>query len=146
MSDVRRTDLAWAAGLFEGEGTIAIARRGQDDTYRLLVTISNTDEEIIDFFYTRWGGWRQGAYGERPGRKPAWTWTVAAGRAEGFLRDIAPFLRTERVRRKHRLAVRFRLGQSNSKREQNRPDYKARQRECYEQMRELNRRGIKVAA
>jgi hypothetical protein len=135
-------ELAWAAGVFEGEGTITIGRRGRDDTYRLIVTLGNTDAEMVDFFHERWGGWKQPAYGERPGRQPAWYWTVAGPRAEDFLRELAPHVRTQRVRRKVELGLEFRASQSRLKREQARPEYKERHRDLYAQMRALNRRGV----
>src|SRR5262245_43395380 len=92
--------LAWARGLFEGEGTSTIGVRKSNETYRLIATVRNTDISIVEFFYHRWSGWLQPAYGSRPGRKPAWYWTVAGPRAERFLRAIEPFVFTERVRMK----------------------------------------------
>jgi len=139
ISDV---DLIWAAGLFEGEGTITLAVRNQDETYRLLVIVGNTDRQILDFFQERWPGWLQPAYGKRPRRQPAWTWTLAAGKAEAFLRAIEPYLRTDRVKDKLRLALEFRSFQTTKKREWGRPEYRARQRKLYAAMRVLNRRGI----
>lgn len=135
-------DLRWAAGMFEGEGTVTIARRGRDDTYRVVVILGNTDEQVVDFFYQRWGYWKQPAYGSREGRQPAWYWTAAGPGAEVFLRDIRPYLRTDRVRRKVELALGFRDHQSRSRRRQSDPRYKERQRELYAQMRILNRRGV----
>jgi hypothetical protein len=137
-------ELVWAAGLFEGEGTITIARRGQDDTYRLLVLVSNTDEEIIDFFHDRWGGWKQPAYGHRPGRRPAWNWSAAGPTAEVFLRGIEPFVRCHRVREKLDIGIDLRANQSRSKAIQQMPGYREVQRELYAEMQVLNRRGVPV--
>lgn len=142
MSKLDIEELCWAAGLFEGEGTVTIARRGQDDTYRLVSIIVNTDEQIIDFFNSRWGGWKQGLYGPRPRRKPGWIWTVAGPSAEDFLREIEPYLRTRRVREKVYLGLHFRASQSRSKVTQRDPAYRETHREFYAEMRELNRRGV----
>lgn len=135
-------DRIWAAGLFEGEGTVTIAVRNRDDTYRLLVTISNTDEQLLDFFLERWGGSRQPAYGERPRRKPAWYWSITGGRAETFLLEVEPHLQTDRVRRKFEIAKRFRAHQAPAGGGNRTPGYKAYQRQLYEEMRVLNRRGV----
>ena len=135
-------DLHWAAGIFEGEGCVTIAVRNSDETYRLLCTIGNTDRQVIDPFHRWWGGWLQPAYGLRPGRKPAWSWTVAGPRAESFLRDLAPYVRTDRVRRKLDLGLRFRGLQSLSLSNADRPKRKAFQRAAYQEMRQLNRRGV----
>jgi hypothetical protein len=136
-----KIELSWAAGLFEGEGCVTIAVRNRDDTFRILCTVSSTDSEIIDFFCDRWKGWRQPVYGERPGRKPAWTWTVSGPGAEAFIRDIMPWIRTDRVMEKFEVALEFRSFQSRGSKRYD-PEYKDRQRHLYELMKQLNQRGI----
>lgn len=135
-----RADKMWAAGLFEGEGTITIAIRKSDETYRLLAIVGNTDQSVIRFFHARWGGWVQPAYGKRTGRKPAWSWTIAAGRAERFIRSILPHIQTARVKRKAEVGLHFRAVQAPMGARKN--GSKAQQRELYRQMRILNRRGV----
>lgn len=139
-------DRIWAAGLFEGEGTITIAKRSRDNTYRLVVIIGSTDTQIVNFFHRRWGGWNQPAYGPRPGRKPARYWTVAGPAAAAFLQAIAPHIVTVRVRRKLLLAFDFRRAQSRLKRVWRTPEYKQSQIQAYNEMRELNRRGLRKVA
>lgn len=141
-----RVERVWAAGLFEGEGTITIAVRNQDSTYRLVCVIGHTDRQVINFFHHRWGGWVQPAYGERPGRKQAWSWTVAGPVAEQFLVSIQPFVLTLRVRRKLLLALDFRREQTSLKSVWSKPEYKAAQRQAYSEMRLLNRRGAPIYA
>lgn len=141
---VSQADLHWAAGLFEGEGTITIALRSSDETYRLVVTMGNTDPEVVAFFQDRWPSWVQPAYGERPGRKPAWTWTAAGPRAEAFVRAIQPYLRTARVRAKAELALAFRGAQGQPGRRKY--GHTEIQRRLYAAMRVLNRRGVEVVA
>ena len=138
---ITHEDLAWAAGLFEGEGTITIAVRNCDDTFRLVCIIGNTDRQVLDFFQSRWPGWYQPPYGERPGRKPSWSWTVAGPAAERFLREIGPAFRTDRVRKKCEIGLKFRSCQSRSARVHQAWGYKAAQRRLYQEMRDLNRRG-----
>lgn len=135
-------DMNWAAGLFEGEGTITIAVRNLDSTYRLVCIMGNTDMQVVKFFDRRWRGWVQPAYGERPGRKPAWYWTVAGPAAAEFLQQIQPYLRTSRVKKKCKLALQFRDGQSRDRSVFTRPVYKRKQRALYLRMKALNRRGI----
>lgn len=142
---VTETDLHWAAGLFEGEGTVTIAVRNSDETYRLVVTMGNTDAEVVDFFCDRWPGWRQPAYGDRPGRKPAWYWTVAGPKAEAFVHQVMPYLRTQRVRDKCEIALRFRASQPRRITSVPlRAGVKAAQRDLYLEMRKLNKRGASV--
>lgn len=136
--------LVWAAGLFEGEGTITLARRGHDDTYRLQTQVSSTDEEIVDFFVTTWGGWKVPFYGDRPGRQPGWQWIAAGPTAEQFLRGIAPHVLTLRVWQKLQIALHFRRHQATWRGPATDPDYKATQHALYLEMKYLNRRGLRA--
>lgn len=138
---VKATELAWAAGIFEGEGTVTIAVRNSDETYRVLCIVGNTDRSIICFFQKHWPGWVQPAYGKRPGRKPSWSWTVATRSADTFMKDILPYIRTVRVRRKIVLAQRFRIHRMKYG-VLDRGRYKVAQRRFYGVMRKLNRRGV----
>lgn len=134
-------DLAWAAGLFEGEGTVTIGRRGSNDTYRLIATVQMTDHEAIAFFDERWSGWMQ--YNARDGvrHRPTFVWTVNAQHAEDFLCDIAPYLHTSRVQEKVAVALRFRELQSSLRRVYAAPGYKDNQRALYQELATLNLRG-----
>ncbi len=136
-------EMSWAAGLFEGEGTITIGVRKSDETYRLICTVANTDKSVLTFFHDRFDGWLQPAYGKRPGRKPAWSWTVAGPRAEKFLMAVRRYVMTERVMRKLCIGMMFRACQSVRKRDWLRKDYKPKQRALYFDMKELNKRGVR---
>jgi len=133
LDTLTQNELDWAAGLFEGEGCIHIGYRSMDDTYRLIATIGNTDEQVTRFFHDKFGGWHQLAGGTRTGRKPAWVWTVAGPAAEKFLRQILPSLRTDRVRTKAELGIKFRERMGKGA--------KGWQRRIYHEIRNLNRRG-----
>lgn len=67
-----REDLAWAAGLFEGEGTICL--RPQKTTHSLSVAVRMTDRDVVQRFADIMG------FGQfRPGvilksGKQMWTW------------------------------------------------------------------------
>lgn len=138
--DIQPTDADrhWAAGLFEGEGTITIGVRNLDDTYRLVACMGNTDADVVAFFQSRWPGWVQPFYGERVARKAGSMWTRAGPRAEAFVRELLPFFRCARVRRKAQLGLRLRACQHEGGRGSH---YKAEQRIVYLAMRELNARG-----
>lgn len=137
----RHLDLAWAAGLFEGGGTVTIAVRNSDQTYRLVIIVGNTDPEVIGFFDERWPGWVQPFYGERLSRKAGSSWTRAGPRAEEFIREIFPYIRCSRVRAKMSLALRFRAAQSRRKTEWSQGTYKPKQKTLYDAMKLLNKRG-----
>lgn len=70
-----REDLAWAAGLFEGEGSITFYST-KNSRRRITVVLTSTDEDVIRKFHGIVGLGR--VYGPRlkEGYKPAWTWTT----------------------------------------------------------------------
>ena len=49
-------ELAWAAGFFEGEGTVSIMRPTKRNHGSLCVSIVNTEKHLFEFFQSRWGG------------------------------------------------------------------------------------------
>lgn len=70
-------DLAWAAGLFEGEGCISMRREGRK---RLSVTLSSSDEDVVRRFYEVVGvGTVLGPYrpsNAKPHYKDFWRWSA----------------------------------------------------------------------
>lgn len=137
---VPAADLAWAAGLFEGEGTFTIGIRRSDETYRIIAMVGNTDFQIIEFFRHRWDGYISQRK-DAPGRKTAWHWTLIGPRAYAFIRQIRPFLRTDRVLAKADLCIAFRQHKEQNLRTMPLDSYKAVQRDMYRSMRRLNARG-----
>lgn len=144
LEAVTELDLAWAAGLFEGEGCISIGVRNSDETYRLICIIGSTDRETIEFFHRRWGGYFQRGFGKQPNHKPSWTWTLIGPKAAAFLAAIQPHVRTQKTREKLELGIRFQSGRLPGGTGGYMPGYKEGQRQIYQTMRRLNRRGVPV--
>lgn len=72
-------DLAWATGLFEGEGSIYVDRsdqRKRDGKVRLEMSLASTDEDVVRRFRYIAGGTVFGPYTTRRGTKPYWTWKL----------------------------------------------------------------------
>jgi hypothetical protein len=72
-------ELAWAAGLFEGEGTISWFKlRGRPDSIKVSVALSMTDEDVVIKFANIMGfGKVKGPYQPQPSsRKVRWVWEV----------------------------------------------------------------------
>ena len=135
---VTPADLCYIAGLFEGEGMIAITKAGAT-RYRLIVAIANTDRELIDALVRSWPCSLSTSL--QPRRRRSWTWGLTNSRAERFIVQLLPYLRTNRVRRKAELALRFRRHTSLDCTVNRRRDYKSEQSRFYAEMRVLNRRG-----
>lgn len=133
--------LSWAAGIFEGEGTVTITRSGKRGVTRPLVMLTSTDRSIIDELQSRWPG-NIRTYTPKGNARMAHCWTLnVRSRIARFLFDIEPFIRTKRVRQKIWLVLED-IGARVQGRPKN-PDYLV---ECHirrERVRTLNKRGTK---
>lgn len=96
------TAIAWAAGLYEGEGTIVY---GATHNGPIRVKISSTDKDVLDLLIARTGFGL--LYGPTPpngfGKKPFYTWVCNGHKTIEFLNLILPFLgerRTSRIKEK----------------------------------------------
>ena len=135
-------DLNWAAGMFEGEGTIRISRYRSpkgENVYTLRCKVSNTDNFIIDFFSGHWPG---STRPERPrgNQQPQRNWIVSGVKADLFLKMLFDHFRTERVKEKARLAIRFQKLKVLHSTGPN-DECRSEQIECFECMKRLNLRG-----
>lgn len=99
-------DLLYAAGLFDGEGGITIAKQA-GSTYRLDVRITSTDKAVLRWFKARFGGWvcRQTPNKRVKRCRPCWYWAASSRVASAFLAKVYPYLRVKR--RQAKLALAF---------------------------------------
>jgi hypothetical protein len=88
---------AWAAGAFDGEGSVLIEKR-VGGFYQALVAVAGTEEKLADMFINNWGG---SYHRNNPtdqlcvdGSAKKIDRTVWFSRKEGivFLEDILPYL------------------------------------------------------
>ena len=103
----KEADLSWAAGLFEGEGTITLIRvKSQKNDYltESKITVGNTDYQIVGFFQQHWGGWIS-TKGKKKGRKQHFEWAITGNQTWIVLTDLLAYFRTDRVREKARLLI-----------------------------------------
>jgi hypothetical protein len=96
---------SWAAGFFEGEGTVTITRSGRRGYTRPLVCLTSTDREVIDLFQARWPGVVR-TYQPKGNARIAHVWTLnVRPTIRAFLVELLPHLRTQRVQAKARLVI-----------------------------------------
>jgi hypothetical protein len=94
-------DCAWAAGHFEGEGTVTLTKGGRIMHVRPLIALASTDQSCRDFFHDRWPGNCRIVEPRTPTSRMAFVWNLSSGeRIQSFLFDVLPFIRTDRVRQK----------------------------------------------
>jgi hypothetical protein len=85
-------DLAWAAGMFEGEGTITITRAGSRGYTRGLCTLTSTDGEVPAMFHDWWGGAVRS--GQPKGNaRPVRYWYITGDAMYTFLWQMRPQFR-----------------------------------------------------
>jgi hypothetical protein len=87
-------DIAWAAGIVEGEGTLY--RNGRDSTF---VTVCQKDRWILDNLRDRFGGsvklWER-KEGKSYKAGLYWHWSISGSRARGLIMTIYTFLSPRR--------------------------------------------------
>lgn len=96
------TDIAWAAGLFEGEGHFRIRRRGPGYRSRFEMGLTSTDEDVVRRFAHIAGcGVVKHRARNRPHWKDQYVWIAQTPEARAFVNRLAPYLG---VRRSDRLS------------------------------------------
>ena len=105
---MNKTILAYAAGFFDGEGTVGInaqkpnVKNGRTLTmYSLKIDIRNTNEDVLLWLKKNFNGnikyysieKLKGSYGAT---KPQWRWNISSNQAKDFLELILPYLVVKR--------------------------------------------------
>lgn len=87
---------AYAAGFFDGEGSVNITARQATGlaSYRAQILVWNTNREVLDWLCARWGGKVHVARRTNPTRHvaQAYQWVPPAHSLLPFLRGIRPYL------------------------------------------------------
>lgn len=136
--------MAWAAGFFDGEGTVAIARSRarQQDIHELSAIAVNTKLSPLLRFKELWGGSIYGpTRSKNPHHAPSYRWQANGVRAARALREMLPYLVIKGE------AAEVGLALQALKRRQGRTAVLAtvevREREALlQRLRELNRKGV----
>ena len=102
-------ELAYTAGIMDGEGSIMIQKtqgytKLSDHYFRLIVVIANTDSWLIVWLHTTYGGYMYDTPA-KPGCKPLFTWRITGKPAKVFLESILPYLHIKKPQAE--LAIKF---------------------------------------
>jgi hypothetical protein len=101
-----KEQIAWAAGVFEGEGCITT-----DGNNRFQLRVDNTDEEVVQRFAAIveagrvYGPYRQDNARDGHVRKPFWAWVAFEDEAFAVVDMLAPWLSKRRLARSRELGV-----------------------------------------
>ena len=95
MTDVER-EIAWAAGLFEGEGSIHC--NNSNGRKYLLLNLSSNDHDVVERFAAAIGcGKVYGPYLDKNAKNPRWSWHAKnKADAEHAVAILEPFLCSRR--------------------------------------------------
>lgn len=95
-------EVAYLAGLIDGEGHINIrrmkpAKETHNPTHSVRVTVTNTDEKMIDWLVDTVGGSKHLREREEENWSDSWNWEVYGDNAEQLLDAVRPYLVTKRT-------------------------------------------------
>lgn len=97
---MKKTDIAYMAGIVDGEGCIGIHKSGKkpngNPNYFLRVTIGICNEYIPNLFRFNFGGRLDFYPSKHMNWSPQWRWTVSHEQAANCLRILLPYLRLKR--------------------------------------------------
>jgi hypothetical protein len=87
---IRRTDLAYLAGFFDGEGSLSLSLN-ESGGIRFTVACSQNTRTVLDLYVRHFGG---SVYGYTPKgrRSEMFSWRVNAQKAYDFLVQVRSFL------------------------------------------------------
>ena len=116
---MKRTDLAYIAGIVDGEGYIGITADGKKfkhgrQNLRLRVTVTNTNEWLCQYLRFAMGGGVIILKQTSPKQRTCWQWQISYWRAADFLRLILPYLHLKKPQAE--LAIKFQDAKGRSTR------------------------------
>lgn len=105
---MKKTDLAYTAGIMDGEGSIGIAKRKSKSckrgyTFVLCIQITSSDEWLCQWLKFAFGGCI--SHSTNNASNPMWHWVIGNKQAPSFLRSILPYLKLKRPQAE--LAIKF---------------------------------------
>lgn len=112
QSQVSTADIAYWAGMIDGEGSIGIYRHRRSDRpgdkWRILLHVANTNRDVLEWGRNRFGGFVrcQPRVGESPGKwKDSYSWTLHGACACRHLKLVLPHMIIKKYRAE--LAIEF---------------------------------------
>jgi len=93
-----RENLAYAAGIVDGEGCIGIFRRVNRQAFRTHITVAMCELAVPEFLFQIFGGsLSKHERLFRPNAREQYVWLVAAQKAAECARAILPYLRIKQA-------------------------------------------------
>jgi hypothetical protein len=96
----RDIEAAYAAGLFDGEGSLTLTRNHPARWPSPQVSVASNDHEVLDWLRARFGGVITTKKPRQPTHAISFDWKLTDRRALAFLRSIRPYLQIHRKQRR----------------------------------------------
>lgn len=93
---VDNAQIAYTAGLFDGEGSISLVRQKNNRSHSPQVAVASTDLEVLQWLRNRFGGSIVTKQPRKPSHSVSYDWRLTDRRALTFLALIRPYLVIER--------------------------------------------------
>lgn len=90
---MKKTDIAYVAGIIDGEGCIYIEHGKKGKAIQLSISVGSTDKWLCEFLKFSFGGC---LYQMKSKTLPFWKWEIRTRQAGTFLELILPYLRLKR--------------------------------------------------
>ena len=97
---MKPADIAYSAGIFDGEGWAIIAPYNANSTFkgrvyprhRMRLGVSNTSRPLLEWLKRTWGGNIYLVYPQKGKRRALYSWQPSEKLATYFLSQILPYL------------------------------------------------------
>lgn len=100
MPEVSQTDLAYAAGIIDGEGYVFLIHAPRKDrangSNHYGVRVRMLDPEAIGFLHATFGGTLRIAKPSGRAKSPVFEWYLSAKKSVLFLQSLLPYLKVKR--------------------------------------------------
>lgn len=131
-------ELAYLAGIIDGEGTIGIYLNSVNGNYQLRMAVEMTDFEAIDLFQEIFGGTSYIRKPDtKPNRKAKKIWYAFNSQASEIIIQLLPYLR---VKKKQALCA-LRADWKRFRKRKMQPEEQSLRKELHQEMRSYNQRG-----
>lgn len=108
-TSVSPTDLAYAAGVVDSDGTIGVRKtkpgHGWQSTYQPRVTVKQVTPQAVEFLHDLLGGYRYVTKPAAETRRPMLGWDVHSASAVAVCELLLPYLRIKREQAENALRV-----------------------------------------
>jgi hypothetical protein len=91
-------EAAYAAGVFDAEGSLGIYRYDPPDYYHVAAALYNSESRLLEWFQTRWGGRLIEIRSSVLSRLPERRLVFRTGETKALLEAISPYLITKAAR------------------------------------------------